>query len=124
LLNNMNPYALAHGLLRVGVAFALLYPPIHALYSPDSWIGYFPGFTQGIVPDVVLLHMFGVIEVVLAFWILSNKKIYIPAAITTILLVAIVLFNWGQMEVLFRDLSIAAMSASLAVGAWAKRDQA
>lgn len=120
----MNPYALAHLLLRIGVAFALLYPPIHALYSPDSWIGYFPAFMQGVLPDVILLHIFGAVEVVLAFWILSNKKIYIPAAITTILLIAIVLFNWGQMEVLFRDLSIAAVSLSLAVSAWAKRDHA
>jgi uncharacterized membrane protein YphA (DoxX/SURF4 family) len=105
-------------LLRVGVAFAFLYPPLNALSDPNSWIGYFPSFMHGIVSDPVLLHTFGVVEVVIALWILSGSKVYIPAAVASVMLVAIVAFNMAQFQILFRDLSIAAMALALAVAHW------
>lgn len=101
----------------MGVAFAFLFPPINAIFNPYSWIGYFPKFIQGYVPDLVLLHGFGVIEVILALWILSGRKIFFPALIATIMITAIVLFNLNNFEVLFRDLSIAMMALALAVSA-------
>ena len=113
-------------ILRVGVAFAFLYPPIDALFNPDSWIGYFPQFvhlaTQSFgVPDMLLLHGFGVVEVIIAVWILSGWKIFYPAAAAAALLAAIVVFNLSQFEILFRDLSIAAAAAALAVAAWRQK---
>ncbi len=104
-------------LLRIGVAFAFLYPPINALSNPDSWIGYFPKFIQGIVPDLILLHGFGVIEVSIALWILSGKKIFFPSLLAGIMITSIVLFNLGNFEVLFRDVSIALMAFALSFGA-------
>ncbi|MDE2213244.1 MAG: hypothetical protein KGJ34_01800 [Patescibacteria group bacterium] len=108
-------------LLRVGVAFAFLYPPISALSDPYSWIGYFPQFMRGIVPDMVLLHSFGALEVILALWLLSGKKVFYPAILMTIMLLAIVFFNFSQLEVLFRDLAIAAASLSIALSNWPRR---
>lgn len=104
-------------LLRIGVAFAFLYPPFDALANPDSWIGYFPKFVHGIAPDLVLLHGFGVIEVIIALWILSGKKIFLPSLAATLMITTIVLANLNNFEILFRDLSIAAMALSLAVSA-------
>ena len=69
--------------MRIGVAFAFLYPPYSALMDPASWLGYFPHFMRGIVPDALLLHGFGVLGVVLALWILSGKKIFWPSAAAT-----------------------------------------
>ena len=108
---------IAHLLLRIGVAIAFLYPPLNALQNPDSWIGYFPHFMHGIggIPDLYLLHAFGAIEVVIALWILSGKKIFIPSVLAAALLIAIVGFNLFDFEILFRDLSIAFMALSLAV---------
>lgn len=105
-------------ILRAGVAFAFLYPPLGAFINPDSWIGYFPPFSRGFVPDLVLLHAFGFVEVVLALWILSGWRIFWPSAAATVMLVAIVAFNRPEFEVIFRDLSIAAMALSLAVVSW------
>jgi len=101
-------------LLRIGVALSFLYPPIDALANPYSWLGYFPHFLQGILPDMVILHSFGVVEVVLALWILSGKHIFWPSTVATLMLLAIVLFNGGDFPILFRDVSIACMSAALA----------
>ena len=102
-------------LLRAGVAFAFLYPPWSALSDPNAWIGYFPAFLKGIVPDPVLLHSFGVLEVVLALWILSGWKIFWPSLAATLMLLGIVVFNRGEFIVLFRDLSIVAMALALAL---------
>ena len=101
--------------LRVGVAFAFLYPSIDAWFNPYSWLGYFPGFMRGVVPDMLLLHAFGILEILLALWLLSGRKVYIPAAVCTAMLLAIVGFDISNFEVLFRDLSIAAASFALAL---------
>ena len=101
--------------LRVGLAFAFLYPPLDAIVDPYSWIGYFPAFMHGFVPDMVLLHGFGLIEVVIALWILSGWKIFWPSLAALVLLLAIVAFNMPDFEVVFRDLSIAAIALALAI---------
>ncbi len=111
----MQRETLVDWLLRIGVAFSFLYPPLNALSDPNSWIGYFPPFLFGFVPDDVLLHGFGVIEVLLALWILSGWKVFWPSLIAAAMLVGIVLFNVPQMQVVFRDLSIAAMALALAL---------
>lgn len=102
-------------LLRLGAAFAFLYPPVSALFEPYNWIGYFPSFARGYVDEMVMLHAFGIVEVIIAIWILSGWKIFWPSIAATMMLVAIVAFNWSEFPVLFRDLSIAAMTFSLAI---------
>lgn len=110
-----NP-GLAHLVLRLGLAFALLYPPIAAISDPTSWISYFPAFVRDLPIDaLVLLHTFGVFEAILAVWILSGWRIRIPAALTALLLFAIVGFDYRDFGVLFRDLSIAAIAVALAL---------
>ena len=109
--------------LRIGVAFAFLYPPINALFDPYSWLGYFPAFMRGIVPDMVLLHAFGVFEIVIALWILSGIRIRYPSVVATLVLCAIVLFDSNNFAVLFRDLSIATASLALALFSWNSADR-
>lgn len=101
--------------LRAGLSFAFLYPPWNALSNPDSWLGYFPAFTRGVVPDPVLLHGFGVMEVVIAVWILSGWRIFWPSTAATLLLLTIVVFDFSNFEVVFRDISIAAIGIALAI---------
>ena len=101
--------------LRAGLAFAFLYPAINAVGDPNSWIGYFPQFTRGFVEDQLLLHLFGILEVGIAFWLLSGWRVWIPASAAAVLLVGIVVFNIPEFQVLFRDLSIAALAVALAL---------
>lgn len=113
----------AQRILRAGVAFAFLYPAVSAVFTPDSWIGYFPSILRGVVPDLVLLHSFGFVEAVLALWIVSNKKIFLPSLTATVMLVSIVVLNVSQFEIVFRDLSIAAGALALAVDALQKKSK-
>lgn len=101
--------------LRLGVAFAFLFPAINAVFDPYSWIGYFPGFVRDIVPGLGVLHFFGIIEVVLGLWILSGRKVFVPSVIAAVMLIVIVVMNLNDFQVLFRDVSIALMALALAV---------
>jgi len=114
----MNRDDVAYLVLRIGVAFALLYAAIDGFVDPNAWIDYFPSFMQRVAPLVTLLHAFGLLEIVIALWVLSGKKIFIPSALAVLMLVAIVLFNVVEFQLLFRDLSIAAAALALAVISW------
>ncbi len=108
----------AEWILRASVAFAFAFPAIDAFWNPDSWFGYFPHFLRGFVPDMVLLHSFGTLELAIAVWILSGRSIFWPSALASVMLVAIVVFDNYQFEILFRDLAIAGAAAALALQNW------
>ena len=110
-----SPYATGHFLLRVGIAFAFLYPPISALSDPIAWSGYFPAFIQGLPIDtIILLHVFGVVEIVIALWILRARRLRVPAFFAAGILLLIVVFNMNDFGVLFRDVSLALAALALA----------
>ncbi len=76
---------------------------------------------HGFIPDLVMLHVFGVVEIVIGLWILSGYKIFIPAMLATAILLGIVVFNLPQFDVLFRDISIACLMLALALMHWPKK---
>ncbi len=102
-------------LLRVGVAFSFIYPPISAFFNPYAWIGYFPSWFIQISPieSITLLHLFGFVEVIIGIWILFGKQIRIPAFAAVLFLFSIIIFNLNQMDVLFRDIPILLMALCL-----------
>ncbi|MBP9757274.1 MAG: hypothetical protein KBD06_01615 [Candidatus Pacebacteria bacterium] len=106
----MSRESYAELVLRIGLAFAFLYPPINAAFDPNAWIGYFPPFVRGYVDDMIMLHAFGAIEVIIALWMLWGKKLFWPASAAFVMLVAIVVMDYTEFQVVFRDLSIAAIA--------------
>ena len=125
----ITPHArFAHLLLRVGAAFAFIYPAVNAWFDPFSWIGYFPQFVLEWgamlgLEDMMVLHLFGVVEIIIALWIFSGRKIFWPSMAATALLLGIVVFNIPQMQVVFRDLSIAAVTFALALMHWPRANR-
>jgi len=110
-------------LLRFGVAFAFLFPAVNALFDPVSWFAYFPSYLRGLAPEPVLLHGFGLLEVIVALWILSGKNIFWPCMAATLILLVIILTSFGDFQVLFRDLSIAAAALALGLMHWPKKEE-
>lgn len=120
----VNPFTLPlPGLLmRLAVALSFIYPAVSAWFDPYAWIGYFPGFLldlAGTTPEL-LLHAWGAFEILLALWIVFGKRVYVPSAIATAALIAVVAANPGQLPILFRDVSIALAATSLALINWQK----
>lgn len=109
----MNPHSLPHIVLRVSLAFSFLYPAVAGLIAPSNWIGYFPSFLLDMFPETGLLITFELFQIVLALWILSGKKPLWANALALFVLVAIIIFNFSQMDVLFRDISLAGIALAL-----------
>ena len=102
-------------LLRVGLAFSFLYPAVSAWFNPFAWIGYFPNFMLDLAGghDMLLLHAFGVTEIIIGVWLLFSKRVFWPSMVAAVYLAGIVVFNLNQMDVIFRDISIFAMAIAL-----------
>ena len=101
--------------LRVGVAFSFIYPPISAFFNPYAWVGYFPSFLidQNVIESMTLLHLFGIAELCIGLWILFGKRIFIPGAMASVFLLLIIVLNLSQIDVLFRDIPILLMALLL-----------
>jgi hypothetical protein len=110
-------------LLRLSLAFAFLYPPIAAWSDPFTWLGYIPHFVTQLWPlsNLVLLHTFGVVEIVLALWLVWGRRAHIPAAVMCFLLLFIVVTNLDQLDVLFRDIALAGLALALALMYWPRQ---
>jgi len=101
-------------LLRIGIAFAFLYPPISAIFDPFSWVGYFPTLVHNLpIDSFIILHMFGIMEVIIVIWILIGKRILIPSVLGITFLLGIIVFNFSQLNILFRDIAIIFMILAL-----------
>lgn len=104
-------------LLRIGVAFSFLYPPVSAFFNPYSWVGFFPLFVTELIPidPLSLLLIFGALEIAVGAWILFGRNIFIPSTIAAALLAFIIVFNLAQIDVLFRDIPILLMALCLVI---------
>lgn len=110
------PDNIVHVLLRIGVAFAFIYPAVAAFFDPLAWIGFFPTFMRDIFPsDTLLLHLFGITEVIIGLWILVGRKIFIPSVLASIYLFLIVVLNLELLDIVFRDIPILLMAIALAL---------
>ena len=104
--------------LRAGLAFCFIYAAISAQINPANWIGYFPPFAQSILPQNILLLSWGSIEIILALWLLWGKHIFLPSLLLGLSLLGVVIFNLNQLDVLFRDISLALVCLSLSIATY------
>lgn len=106
----------ARFILRLGLAFAFIYPAVAAWFNPLAWIGFFPASIRDLFPgesDLLLLHLFGITELIIGMWLIVGRKILTPSILASVYLVAIILANIVQLDIIFRDVSILAMALAL-----------
>lgn len=102
-------------LLRFGVAFTFLYASVSAFINPAPWLEYFPDFMRGIVSDNTLLWTWGGAELLIALWILSGYKIFLPSVAGASLMLGIFIFDFSSHAVIFRNVCILCTSLALAI---------
>lgn len=107
-------YQTARWLLRLGLAFVFLYAAIGSFQDPYSWIGFFPQFLRDLVPAEILLRVFSFYEIALALWLLWGRWLFYAGLISAATVAGIVVFNWGAMDIVFRDISLALAALALA----------
>lgn len=100
-------------LLKIGIAFAFIYPALSAFIDPSAWIGYVPAWIDQFIPREIFLLIFSPIEIVVALGVLFWDNA-LPSIIAGTMLVSIVVLNISELSVVFRDLSIAIMAFALA----------
>ena len=110
-MNNAHKKAVL--LLKLGIAFAFLYPAISAFIDPSAWIGYVPVWIDSFVPREIFLPIFSTFEIIVAFGILFYDSA-LPSVVAGLMLVSIVALNRNEFSVVFRDLSISCMAFALA----------
>lgn len=110
-MNNAHKNAVL--ILKVGVAFAFLYPAFSAFTDPAQWLGYVPMWIGQIFPRETFLTLFSSFEIFVALGILFTNRI-LPPIVAGLVLATIVIVNPREFSVIFRDLSIACMSFALA----------
>lgn len=102
-------------LLRLALAFSFLYPAYGFWKHADNWTGYIPPFVHGLgIAEPVLLGLLAVFHLALAFWILSGWRIVTPSLIAAAFLGSVVFFNLNQLDIFFRDISLALAALALA----------
>lgn len=110
-----NKEKIAWSVIRLGVAFCFLYAGIAGFAEPDAWAGWFPKLMTDIVSTDILLPVWGVYEIITGLWILSDKKIFIPSMLATFSLAGLIVFNFSAMDIIFRDVTIMAVTLALAI---------
>ena len=105
----------SHLLIRIALDFAFLYPAYGFWTNPNDWIGYIPEFARnvGLSQDMLLLALAG-FHLIIALWLLSGWRIFLPSLIAAVFLSSVVYFNQNQLDVLFRDISLALAALALA----------
>ena len=118
------PDNMVHVVLRVGVAFAFIYPAVAAFLEPLSWIGFFPAFIRDIVDsETILLSLVSLFQIGIALWIIAGRKIFIPSVIASIYLCLIIIFNLELLDIVFRDIPILLMAIALALIHYGNRSE-
>lgn len=101
--------------IRIGAAFCFLYAAVAGFLDPESWIGWFPKFTRDILPELTLLKIWGVYEIIIGLWILTGKQIFLPSILASLSLAGLIVFNLGAMDIIFRDVTILTATIALAI---------
>jgi len=105
-------------LLRIGLAFVLLYAAMSQLMHPFEWTGYLPPFAIRILQPRLLVNALALYNTLLALWLLSGKWTRYAALLCTATLAGIALLNLNQLIVTFRDIGLAIAALALALLTW------
>ncbi|MEK6760702.1 MAG: hypothetical protein AABX93_02145 [Nanoarchaeota archaeon] len=101
--------------LRIGLAFSFIYAAVSILLHPLFWVGFIPSFAEIFFPAEKIIYAHAVLDAVLGIWLLTNKKIFYASVLSAANVFLITAFNFGAMDIVFRDVTIFFSAVALAV---------
>src|SRR3989344_2925364 len=111
----MDKNKLVSFILRSGLAIVFLYAGIAAFITPTNWIGFIPNVVEYVIPKTMFLTIFSSYEILLALWLLSNKKAFYSSIVASLTMVAIVIPNILAFDIVFRDIAILFMAIASSI---------
>lgn len=100
-------------LLRAGLALVFIYAAISSFHTPTDWVGYLPSFVRESANAPTLLHVFSVVEMVLALWLLSGRYVKYAALLAAAMLAGIIVSNFSLFSITFRDMALVLAALAL-----------
>lgn len=96
--------------LRFGLAFVFLYAGIFGFLNPTDWIGFLPNWVKDVIPfglsDQNILALFSATEIIMGILLLLGIQVFFVSLLSSVMLLGIVAFNWGALDILFRDVGL------------------
>ena len=111
----MTKEKIANILLRTSISFAFIYVAIATIIDQASWVSYAPSFIRNVFPESLLIGALAIGHSLLGVWILSGWRIFWPTLLAGLYLISLVGFNLSQIDILFRDISLALVAFALAL---------
>jgi uncharacterized membrane protein YphA (DoxX/SURF4 family) len=105
-------------LLRASLALAFGYAAISSFQNPADWLGYLPSFIRESENAETLLHVFSVLEMALAVWLLSGKMVRLAALAAFAMLAGVVVSNISLFSITFRDMALMLTALALYFTEW------
>ncbi len=99
--------------LRLGISIVFFYAAVASFLNPNNWIGFLPQWMRNIFPAELLLFAFSFYELILGTWLISGKKIFYAAILSSLTLFLIITSNISELDVLFRDIAILSSAVAL-----------
>ena len=104
--------------LRLGLAFVFIFAAVSGFSNPQAWVGFVPDIGNFITRAYLLLFV-DVINLVLGLWLLSGKKTFYAAVVSSVVLAGITLTNLASFLIVFRDVGL--FFAAVALAALSKK---
>lgn len=93
-------------LLRAGLALIFGYAAIAAIVHPADWVGYLPAFVRSSGHATQLLHVFSVVELAIAAWLVVGWYVRWAGLLAAVMLAGIVVSNFSLFAITFRDAAL------------------
>lgn len=100
--------------LRIGLIFVFAWAAIFMSLTPEKYVHYMPSFVSLIMPREIALHLFAFYEILLCVWLATGKKTFYCGFLSAITIAGITLFNYQEINTLFRNVSIFFSALALA----------
>lgn len=115
----MSKEKISYLILKIAVAFPLLYMAWGSYLRPKTFAAYVPSFLTHVISSNILLWAISVILVVIAAFILFEKRPFVPPIIASVYFALIIFLNarWGtpSFDLYYKDVSIALAALALAI---------
>lgn len=101
-------------LLRIGVAFALLYPAVMSFVSPEKWIGRLPAVISSFMAPKTFLMLLAAYEILFAILILIKPDPGWIAGIVFLTFALTAVFTYSDFDLVYQNVTMGLAALALA----------